>query len=376
MIGPNGRWTKFIENWQAIKRRGGTPDVKEPRLVALNADSGKPLWSHKIPAGKEFVRRLIYAEKHDLLLLPGNGRIYQASTGEQAGKANLQERTLVCDDLVWGYGNLSTVVNLSTRKVNERLNPITLQPQVWRTDKTGNGCGPAVGAPHMLSFRSGSAAYCSLGDATVGCGEVANLGGFRSSCQPSLIPANGVLASPNAASGGCTCRYPFATSLAMIHDPDMEHWGSYGSLPMAAPVRRLGINFGAPGDRTADDGTLWLDYPSNGGPSPEITVTTDPAQPDWFRHHASRVTSGAGPRWVAASGSKNLRSLTLSLHNTASRTYRVRAYYVEPIANSLHLRSTLQEHRQISAAQTLTWKFEPGRWVSGLELVDESLLAE
>ena len=30
-------------------------------------------------------------------------------------------------------------------------------------------------------------------------------------------------------------------------------------------VRRVGINFGAPGNRKADDGTLWLEYPSVGG---------------------------------------------------------------------------------------------------------------
>jgi len=38
------------------------------------------------------------------------------------------------------------------------------------------------------------------------------------------------------------------------------------------PIRAVGINLGAPGDRRADNGTLWLEYPRVGGPSPEIPV--------------------------------------------------------------------------------------------------------
>ncbi|MFC1717422.1 PQQ-binding-like beta-propeller repeat protein [Candidatus Poribacteria bacterium] len=41
------------------------------------------------------------------------------------------------------------------------------------------------------------------------------------------------------------------------------------------PIRFVGINLGAPGDRKADDGTLWLEYPVVGGPSPEVPVTID-----------------------------------------------------------------------------------------------------
>ena len=39
-------------------------------------------------------------------------------------------------------------------------------------------------------------------------------------------------------------------------------------------VRRLGINLGAPGDRVTPAGTLWVDYPSVGGPSPQIEVAS------------------------------------------------------------------------------------------------------
>ena len=51
-----------------------------------------------------------------------------------------------------------------------------------------------------------------------------------------------------------------------------------GSRTMTRPdpsAQLPGINFGAPGDRKTDDGTLWLDWPSVGGPSPEISVRTE-----------------------------------------------------------------------------------------------------
>jgi hypothetical protein len=42
------------------------------------------------------------------------------------------------------------------------------------------------------------------------------------------------------------------------------------------PIQKVGINFGAPGDRKADNGTLWLEYPPVGGPSPNIPVNIAP----------------------------------------------------------------------------------------------------
>ena len=41
----------------------------------------------------------------------------------------------------------------------------------------------------------------------------------------------------------------------------------------AARVRRLGINFGTRAIASADDGTLWLDFPSVGGTSPDVPLT-------------------------------------------------------------------------------------------------------
>jgi hypothetical protein len=96
--------------------------------------------------------------------------------------------------------------------------------------------------------------------------------------------------------------------------PDNEVW-TYnvfdGAGADATRIVRAGLNLGAPGDHQAENGTLWLDYPSLGGASPEIDVTMEGSL-EWFRFHRSRV-SGEGSPAVAASGVKGVRALTLWL---------------------------------------------------------------
>jgi len=99
----------------------------------------------------------------------------------------------------------------------------------------------------------------------------------------------------------------------------------------ACPVNRLGINFGAPGDRRDDDGMLWLDYPSVGGPSPDIPIQITSEQPEWFIRHSSRIR-GDGLKWVGASGARGLTSFTITLDEKAEedRLYTVALYFIEP----------------------------------------------
>ena len=107
----------------------------------------------------------------------------------------------------------------------------------------------------------------------------------------------------------------------------------------SAPVLRLGLNFGAPGDRRDDSGTLWLDCPSVGGPSPDVPVAFEPSLPGkknafagrTFRHHAATIVEGS-PAWVAASGLLGVTGIRITLAETVakSRPYTVRLYFAEP----------------------------------------------
>lgn len=69
-------------------------------------------------------------------------------------------------------------------------------------------------------------------------------------------------------------------------------------------ILRAGINFGAPGNRRAADGTLWLEHPHVGdGNAPQLGVEGIGKNVTWFRRHSSQITdAGQSQPWIAASG--------------------------------------------------------------------------
>jgi hypothetical protein len=75
---------------------------------------------------------------------------------------------------------------------------------------------------------------------------------------------------------------------------------------------------------------LWLDFPSVGGPSPDVSVKIAPENVQWNRHHASLLEGGDTP-WIYASGAEGISSLSVLLdpNATAQRSYTVRLYFAE-----------------------------------------------
>jgi len=313
---PTGRWTKEIEDYEKIKRRGlGDVVLPEQRLWAFDANSGDAIWNATV-SGRGVSQRLIYAAEHDMVLVTTKGKILRGKDGEELGGMNISELAVARGNLLFNYGDAGLVCNLTTRKMKERLHPLTGRMETWNPGwdwKPSKGCGPVLAGPHVLTFRSSFASYLDVDDQMSGGSGVVNLGGFRTACHSTVVPGNGVLVSANAGSGGCTCEYPFSTTLGMVHMPEMEKWGSYGNRVAQGPIVRLGLNFGAPGDRQDATGTLWLDYPSVGGPSPDVPVLTEPDEVALFRYHSSRI-EGDGPAWVAASGCQGLRSLRVAVN--------------------------------------------------------------
>ena len=102
--------------------------------------------------------------------------------------------------------------------------------------------------------------------------------------------------------------------------------------PDNSRIKCAGINFGAPGDRTAENATLWLDHPSVGGRSPDINLQTVPEKPQWFRKHSSLISNG-NLTWVEASGGKGISSITITLGNELPQNYKVALHFVEPDKN-------------------------------------------
>jgi outer membrane protein assembly factor BamB len=205
----------------------------------------------------------------------------------------------------------------------ERFNPMTGRKEPRVIPKT-YGCDGGVDYGMFYTLRAGTAAFY---DKTLESGTVF-ISGPRSGCTNSIIPSGGLLNVPYFYEG-CTCSYPLPTALSMVAMPEThEQWSSWGDAPVApASIVRIGLNFGAPGDRMTRDGTLWLDYPSVGGPSPQIKVVTKPANPTFHYRHGNWIKGGDSWPWIAASAVEGLEELTL--HNLKPGRYTVRLHFAE-----------------------------------------------
>jgi hypothetical protein len=204
----------------------------------------------------------------------------------------------------------------------QMTNPLTglVEPRCY---VKSYGCDGGVDYGHLITMRSATPAFY---DKRIESGTI-NIAGPRSGCTNSVIPANGVLNMPYFYEG-CTCSYPLPTGAALISMPQtFEQWTAWGQ-GTPKPIVRIGVNLGAPGDRMTHGGTLFLDSPSVGGPSPEVKVTTQPATPDYFYHHSLFIQAGKGWPWVCASGAQGIESLSLT--ELTSGTFTVRLYFVEP----------------------------------------------
>jgi hypothetical protein len=196
------------------------------------------------------------------------------------------------------------------------LDLLTGKPTGWSYRRM-YGCNTAIGSEHLLTFRSGAAGFYDMdGDSGTG-----NIGGFRSSCTANLIVADGVLSAPDY-TRTCSCAYQNQTSLALVHMPDAEFW-TYGAEHAEG---RIGVNFGAPGDRRDRNGTLWTDFPSVGGPSDDVRLTVRPAKPEVLRVHSSTL-DGEELNWVAASGLVGVESISIPVGEDGE--FRIRLLFAE-----------------------------------------------
>jgi outer membrane protein assembly factor BamB len=217
-----------------------------------------------------------------------------------------------------------TALNPDPPVVGQRVNPLTGKKETRAFPKT-YGCDGGVDYGAFYTLRSGTAAFY---DKTLESGTVF-ISGPRSGCTNSIIPSGGLLNVPYFYEG-CTCSYPLPTALSLVAMPEsFEQWSAWGDDEIQpGSIQRIGLNFGAPGDRMTREGTLWLDYPSVGGPSPKIRVTTVPEKPTARYRHSLWMKGGDAWPWVGASCLEGLQKLTLS--DLQPGRYTVRLLFAEP----------------------------------------------
>jgi hypothetical protein len=321
------------EEVEVLKRRGREPTGGRS-LLALDARTGALVWQSERCVSDA----LSYSEEHDILLAGGalrgaDGAVLWDGL-KTVGYAKDPNPGLdsSADPLWWGKWGPMVRGDMVYTQGQRAFSLLTGEQKAW-TDAAGqerewrfrrfHGCGPSAGAWHILTFRSGTAGYYDLDRD----GGTANLGGFRSGCTANLIVADGVLNAPDY-TRTCSCPYENRASLAFIHMPGLEYW-TFGAHP--APGR-VGVNFGAPGDRRDDAGTLWCDWPSVGGPASGVPVRVEPGAARSFYHHVSRMEGGGGPAWVAASGVRGARRIAVEVGRGGSPSglWTVRLVFAEP----------------------------------------------
>jgi Malectin domain/PQQ-like domain len=307
-----------------LKRRGSSVPT-DYRITALDVRTGQPVW---FAATNIFGTWLSYSKEHDTLLLAGakaTDRLrdevgegmtaYRGADGSVRWQDLQRKYTGPCilhHELIFtsanSYQASSGAFKLLDGKPHLVRNPLTGKLEPWRVSRA-YGCNNIVASENLLTFRSGAAGFYDL----LSKSGTANIGGFKSGCTANLVVANGVLNAPDY-TRTCTCAYQNQTSLALVHMPEMELW-TYSQFGLDAQegdrIERIGINFGAPGDRRAEDGTMWLEYPSVGGDSPGLPITVTGKGSGYFRRHASQV-SGAGLPWVMASGLRDGETITIT----------------------------------------------------------------
>lgn len=304
------------------------------RLVAFDLASGNETWSS---INDVFGTWLAYSEEHDILVEAGRQardslldepkgmRAYQGTNGRALWhNADFAGPTMLrSDHVLFGANNTGKMCALQTGAVIKRPDPVTGEMVEW-TWARHYGCNTPMASEHLITFRSGAAGFYDLCNA----GGTGNLGGFRSGCTNNLVVAGGLLVVPDY-TRTCTCSYQNQCSVALIPMPEADLWTFQGGASdIKGTVRRLGVLLGGPGNRKADTGTLWLEYPSVGSPGPKPQLTIAPT-PTYFRRHFSQVEGN--PAWVGASGAVGLEKLTLTVGpKGAARPYTVRLYFVEP----------------------------------------------
>jgi len=298
--------------------------------------TGTVIWTQRTDV---FGTWLSYSQEHDVLLQagrpsrdmlgdePGDRIIaYQGSDGKVLWDERMgyQGPCMIHGKKIITQGEM---YDLLTGERKDKIDPLTGKKEPWSFSRN-YGCNTAIASQNLITFRSAAAGFFDLENS----GGTGNLGGFRSGCTSNLIAANGVLNAPDY-TRTCICSYQIQTSLALIPMEEVYPWTFFRKTAVQGRVERLGINLGAPGDRLAPDGTLWLEFPMVGGPSPELPVRALPEPPTTFTHEPIRY-EGISPRWVAASGCEPIQKLTVDLcpktDHAKEVSYTVKLYFAEP----------------------------------------------
>ena len=339
-----------------------------PKVKAFDLHTGNMLWADSVNA---FARYLAYSPDYDILL-EGSRNFSDVMTGDISankmiafnGTTGAVQSTTTASYYGGPYVLNDTVIY--TQNGNS-FGAIDLKTGNWHgmqfglTNKTTAaysyrhyGCNYGLGAVNLIAVRSGSGSYLPITPTSID-GTI-NMGGFKTGCTPSLVPADGILTNSEY-TRTCSCNYQVQTSAAFVYNPQVETWmlnQGYATkfATQGGKLTNVGICLGAPGDHRDTTGTMWCEYPYGedaagftGYSIPfSITVTPIDSSMNYFRHHS--VSIGGNMKFVGASGVENASSVVVkmiydSLSGTTviptpvtTENYTVSLVFMEPNLNA------------------------------------------
>lgn len=260
---------------------------KQRRILALATDDGRTLWTRRVGFR---VRPLIIGD------------------------------TLHAEP--WAF-------DLHTGAQRTRENPVTGLAEPWQFARPGHHCGCPAAAPNCLFFRSYTLGYYDL----AGDYGTMHFGAQRPGCWINFIPAAGLLLMPEA-STGCMCPFPTMTTVVLKPTGQQKGWAWYSAAGPLTPVKRLGINFGAPGDRRDQRGKLWLGYPRPGGSlvlNLPLSVGFHPGGGFTQRNSTYTPVAGTAEPWLFTCAARGLQRCVVPLlsEGDGRAMYRVRLLFAD-----------------------------------------------
>jgi outer membrane protein assembly factor BamB len=265
-------------------------------VVLCGANANGHYWKQFL-SGQFEKRKIVVLDAH-------NGRALWAKN------ANYMNRPAVVGNDIYAE---PWAFNLQTGETKKRPHPLTGAESDWRFSRPGHHCGVITATPNMMFFRSGFIGYYDLYQDS----GTRHFAGQRLGCWVNAIPANGLVMIPEA-SAGCVCQFSIASTVVMEPRTKSSSWGIFSAVGPTTPVKRIGINLGAPGDRKDSFGQEWFGYPRpNSRNRLEFVFDLKPkllSGGGWYSRNPDSIKlADTDKPWVYASGARGLSSLEIAL---------------------------------------------------------------
>lgn len=339
----------------AAKAEAEMKQLDMRRAVCLDRRTGQKIWSQpvdvtdttNVSAGGGSLT-VIYAD--GCLLLCGanaNGHYWKQFLSGQFEKRKLIVLEAATGKLLWAkdanYMNRPAVIgeyiyaepwafDLKTGVTKKRPHPVTGAEDDWRFSRPGHHCGIITATPNMMFFRSGFIGYYDLYKDS----GTQHFAGQRLGCWINAIPGNGLVMIPEA-SAGCVCQFSIASTVVLEPKPESSAWGILSAVGPSTPVKRLGINLGAPGDRMDFQRSEWFSFPrpqSAGRLEYEFDIQPRLGEGGrWISNNEDSVDVAANlTPWLFASGATQLEHFEVPLlgpNDPKGIKYSVKLYFAD-----------------------------------------------